>query len=225
MLEGAFRFHCRHDWRGSLQNLEQAIAINPSLAHAHILLGLVLGTLRDPAALAAIDTARQLDPLAPPVSLARALCLSSWQRYEESESEVHRMLELNASFHPALELAADLFWLRADPRALEWERRVWAADAEMSALLARPDPGAALSDAATCLHRRAENRYVSPRVTARLLSLSGRIDESTSVLEDAIAEGDLMQIDFVQMAPSFETVRRTSRFAQLAAGIGLPDAD
>jgi TolB-like protein len=225
VLAGAASFHFDHDWPGALGFLEQAIDLNPSLAHARVLMSLILGTLGDDRALEEADRGRRLDPLAPPVLLARALCLSRVGRYADVATEIGRMREIEPEFPPAIELDADLAWVVGAADAMEKEQRVWRHHDELAALLrGHGEVGARMSRAARRLAAVSRETYVSPRVVARLLSLAGHVDEAIDVLHQALDDEDLMQIDFLQMNPAFQAVRRHRRYPELAGRIGLPAA-
>lgn len=220
-IEGAYQFHCQFDWSLARAYFEESIGINPSFAQAHMLLALLLGTIGDPAAISVIRRAKRLDPLNAPVAFAEAMCLSGQNRYDAVAQSIERIFDLHPMFPPALELKADLCWLRDDPGALEVEARIWQDDAEVLSAL-RSEQGGTTA-AARCLQNR--ESYVSPRMIARLLSLGGSIEEAIDVLESAIADEDLMQIDFVAMNPSFLAVRRHPGFQQIAANLMLAQAD
>ncbi len=217
MMEGAYAFHLLHDWDAAQDHLRQAVARKPNLAQAHLLTGLVLGTRGDPAAFAAIETARQLDPLAAPVLFAQALILAGAGRYEAVAGQLDSLRDLDPEFPPGLELKADLAWVGGDNQAIELERALWRQDPEISTIMATAaEP---LQKSAECLHGR--NSYHSPRVIARLYSLAGNHDAAIRVLAAALAANDLMQIDFVMMAPSFHRVRQHVAFTPLADRLAL----
>jgi hypothetical protein len=108
---------------------------------------------------------------------------------------------------------------------MEKEQRVWRHHDELAALLrGHGEVGARMSRAARRLAAVSRETYVSPRVVARLLSLAGHVDEAIDVLHQALDDEDLMQIDFLQMNPAFQAVRRHRRYPELAGRIGLPAA-
>ncbi|HZD51713.1 MAG TPA: hypothetical protein VE175_01580 [Woeseiaceae bacterium] len=226
MLLGAYHFFFEYDWDAAHRRLDRAIDLNPDLAHARLVSGLLHGTLRSPAALDQIDHAKRLDPLNVAVMLARAMCLAGEERFDELGAELELMLEIEPSFGPAIELMAELAWTRGAKDATSWERRIWQADEELAALFPKRvgsrDPGEALLASAQLLEQRRQQSYVSPRIIARMYSLAGHPDSALDILEAAAAGKDLMQVDFVQLTPAFAAVRRHPRFASLARRIGLP---
>lgn len=228
MLFGAYHFFVEYDWDAARRRLERAIRLNADLAHSRLLLALLRATLREPGVFDEIDQARRLDPLNPAVMLARAMCLAGDRRYAASKSEIELMLEVEPSFQPAFELGAELAWAEGAGDAISWERRVWQADEEVLALLEASagdsNPTEALLAVARLLERRSEERYVSPRVVARLYALAGQPRIAIDVLDAAVARNDLMQVDFVQLMPAFAAVRQHRRYASLARAIGLPAA-
>ena len=221
MMEGAYEFHIRHDWPAALDHLQQAAMRNPNLTQAYLLTALVLGTIKDAAAFDAIETAYQLDPLSAPTLITRALLLAGAGRYEDTRQQLDRVLDLDPEFPPALELCADLAWARGDDDALEYERRLWKMDPEVRSILDTAE--APLRSAAEFLQRR--NTYTSPRVMARLLALAEESHTAIRVLLEAVSANDLMQVDFVMMAPAFARVRSDPAFAELADRLALPAED
>ena len=223
MLFGAYFFFLERDWDAARGRLYRAIELNADLAHGRLLLALLHATLREPGAFDEIDQARRLDPLNPAVMLARAMCLARDGRYEEFDAEIELALEVEPSFQPAFELRAEAARVNGARDAMSWERRIWQADREISALFA--DFGSQrdlLFAIARLLEKRAQDSYVAPRVVARSLSLAGQPGAAIDVLMAAAANDDLMQVDFVQLTPAFAAVRRHARFRDLARALGLP---
>ncbi|MCH5373023.1 MAG: hypothetical protein JJ992_03530, partial [Planctomycetes bacterium] len=223
MLEGAYRFYIERDWTRARALFDEAVAQNPNLAHAYLLRSLLRATLGDDGALDDIAIARRLDPLNPAIMFARAMCLSGANRYADVETEIDQIREIAPHFRPALELRADLAWIRHEGSARSWERQCWQDDPEICRLLDNSAGGPeALAAMADLLELRSRDGYVSPRVVARLRSLSGQADAALDILDCAAAQGDLMQIDFLTLVPAFEPIRQRPRYRQLASALGLP---
>lgn len=224
MLAGAYCFHIEHDWLAARLKLEVAIERNPSLAHAHLLHGLVLGTIGDPRARHQFATAQRLDPLNPAVHMAAAMHAASDDSLASARRHLGQALELEPCFPPGLELSADLAWHTGAAGAMERERLLWQSDEAVCRILSDetlPDDRQRLETAACRLRSRAETGYVSPRTIARLFSLAGKPDQAVRVLTDAVDAQDLMQPDLVSMMPAFAPVRRNAQFAALRRRLGL----
>ncbi|GEM_PF-1314298 len=223
MLEGAYRFYIVRDWASAREHLDESIAQNPDLAHAYLLRSLLRATLGDDGAQDDIAIGRRLDPLNPAIMLANALCLAGSGKYAGVKVEVDSIREINPSFGPALELRADLAWLRKETDAVTWERPNWRNMADAARILETPGAGAEmLGVIAEMLERRPRGQYVSPVVVARLRSLSGQPEAALDILEQAAGRGDLMKVDYLALAPAFEAVRRHPRYRTLAGALGLP---
>ena len=224
MLRGAFCFYYERDWLSAEENLRAAIGLNPNLAHARLLFGLFLGTHMRPQAIDEFDIATRIDPLNPAMQFGRALWLGANGDHDAAISTIERALEVDPTHGPVLQLLADLFWLTDDPRALETERRAWAADEEIAAVLGNEPVASAgpLRDALEALLTRASLGYVQSRQIARLLVHCGEHDAALDCLEHAASSGDLMQIDFLQLSPAFDPLRNTSRFRELQTALSLP---
>lgn len=88
-----------HDWEGAEKSYLCAIELNPGYALAHVWYAdLLLGSCRFDEALSEIQTAHNLDPLAPIVYGVHSLILYSISRYEESRQECWKALELQPEF-------------------------------------------------------------------------------------------------------------------------------
>ena len=223
MLEGAYQFYVERDWVAARERLDEAIARNADLAHAYLLRSLLRATLREGGALDDIAVGRRLDPLNPAIMLARAMCLAGEGRYADAEAETGLIRDIAPSFRPALELRADLAWIRGEDSAVSWERRNWQGDPQAAMILGEPAAGAdVLAAVADLFDRRSRNAYVSPRIIARLRSLSGQHEAALDILERAAGQGDLMQVDFLALAPAFDAIRQHARFRDLARSLGLP---
>lgn len=222
---GAMHTFIDYDWDAARSRLDRAVRLNPDLASAHLLRALLLATTRDPSAVDAANTSKNLDPLNPAVMLARALCLVRENRLDEAAEEVRQMFEIAPDFRPAIELDAELAWLACDDDALDRERRHWADDESVLKLLQGPtsdgDPTGAMLAVAELLQARANETLVPPRVLARQFSLAGKPETALAILENAISRRELMQIDFVQTAPAFVTVRALPGYEAVLRGIGL----
>jgi hypothetical protein len=155
------------------------------------------------------------------------MCFAQQGRLSEAALAVDRINEIDATFPPAHEMRADLHWIQEGDDAVEYERVLWAPDAEMSDVFRdiRPsrDGRSMLRDAAMLLQKRAGSAYVAPRHIVRLLSLAGRAGDALSVLERAIADDDFMTVDILQMFPAYAAVRRHRRYPALLARLGLAD--
>jgi len=225
MMFGALHLFVEYDWTAARWRLDRAVRINPNLAGAYLLRALFLGTLREATALDAADRGKRLDPLNPAILFARSLVLTGAERFDEASRELDEIFEIAPDFKPAVEMAAELALIAGDEDAIEWERRHWADDDAISNILADAAARRRLPETmrqiSELLRQRATSDYVSPRILARQYCLAGDYETAMSILERGIAERDLMQIDFVQMAPAFAALRDSAAYRELLKSIDL----
>lgn len=223
VIRATYRMFLSHDWEAAGTDLRRAVALNPNLCHTRLIHTLLLGTLRRPQALDEIDRALRIDPLNPAVILVRALILSSLGDYRAASSDAEELLAIDPLHPPGLQLRADLCWQTGNPDAIELELSVWHADEQVTAALtSAPNASEALIDAAEVLRTRAQSTYVSPYEIARLLCLGGRIEAALSCIDQALAVGDFMRVDFLQLSPAFTAVRQHPGYRGIAGKLGVP---
>ncbi len=221
-IEAAYAFHYEWRWAKARGLLEDALRLNPSYAHAHLLMALLLGTLGDPTALDTIERARRLDPLSAPPAFAQVMCLCGQARYAEAMQCVDRLLELHPDFPPGWEIKAELLWQLDERQACLIEARLWAHDEEISKVLGGSSyDRTRLLDVVQVLQDR--QAYTSPRMTARLCSLGGAPAAALDIIRAAVGEKDLLQVDFVAMNPAFAAMRELPGYAQLSKAIGITE--
>jgi TolB-like protein/Tfp pilus assembly protein PilF len=225
MLAAAYRFYAERDWAGARARIEQAIRLNPNLAHARMQHALFLATWKDDGAIDEVEFAVRLDPLNAVVHLARGYCLAGAERFDEARECLAQALELNPALSPGWEMRADLAWIAGDDRAREYELLAWEADAEVRTVLESGPSNTPerLTEAARLIGARVGTVYVMPLKVARLHSLAGRFEEATQILSRAIDDEDLLQIDLLSLMPSFRDLRADPVFrTRVMRRLGLP---
>jgi TolB-like protein/DNA-binding winged helix-turn-helix (wHTH) protein/Tfp pilus assembly protein PilF len=94
-----------HDWPGAEREFKATVAIDPNYAAAYQYYGFaLLGMGRIEEAVAAMQRAKELDPVSPSVQTSLAWSLFLSRQYEESAAECKRALELYPDFIPAHQL-------------------------------------------------------------------------------------------------------------------------
>jgi TolB-like protein/DNA-binding winged helix-turn-helix (wHTH) protein/Tfp pilus assembly protein PilF len=94
-----------HDWPGAEREFKATVAIDPNYAAAYQYYGFALfGMGRGEEALAAMNRAKELDPVSPSVQTSLAWALFLLRKNEESAQECKRALELYPDFIPAHQL-------------------------------------------------------------------------------------------------------------------------
>jgi TolB-like protein/DNA-binding winged helix-turn-helix (wHTH) protein/thioredoxin-like negative regulator of GroEL len=83
------------DWTGSENSAKRALALDPNDVHAHYTYALLLCQLgRFPEAIAHMESADQLDPLAPAIQMNFARILYRARRFDDALRRLNRALEL-----------------------------------------------------------------------------------------------------------------------------------
>ena len=154
-----------HEWNRERadRHLERALALGPGSAALHRYRGTASSILgRHTLAIAAAETAVDLDPLSASVNAEAARVLLSAGRPEQALVRVERALELDPSFRSALEVKAFIHWALDDAEGaidtvLEYRSRspnAYAGAGVLSYLRARSGNATAAREE----HRRLEER-------------------------------------------------------------------
>jgi TolB-like protein/DNA-binding winged helix-turn-helix (wHTH) protein/Tfp pilus assembly protein PilF len=98
------------DWTGSENSVKRALALDPNDVHAHYTYGLLLCQLgRFPEAIAHMESADQLDPLAPAIQMNFARILYRARRFDEALRRLDRALELEPGIVGVHTLFGDIY--------------------------------------------------------------------------------------------------------------------
>jgi tetratricopeptide (TPR) repeat protein len=98
------------DWIGSETAVKRALALDPNEVDAHNSYALLLCQLgRFPEAIARMESASQLDPLAPAIQMDFARVLYRARRFDDALRHLDRALELEPGMGPAQQLIGDIY--------------------------------------------------------------------------------------------------------------------
>jgi tetratricopeptide (TPR) repeat protein len=98
------------DWTGSERSVTRALALDPNDVHAHYTYALLLCQLgRFPEAVAQMESAEQLDPLAPAIQMNFARVLYRARRFDEAVRHLNRALELEPGMDAIRQLFGDVY--------------------------------------------------------------------------------------------------------------------
>ncbi|HVE66124.1 MAG TPA: protein kinase, partial [Thermoanaerobaculia bacterium] len=205
------------DWEGSEREIKRALELNPSyaIAHQRYAFNLVgMGRLRE--AVAAIERARQLDPLSPRINTNVGDILLYARDYEGAAEAFRKAVDLDpgqalmglASAHLAQGRRAD-----AIHAANEWKRHATGgAKARLAAFYA----AAGRQDEARRMIAQLENPanpiYVSPTGLALAYTALGEKERAINLLEKGFAERSLSSFT-LKGHPGFDPLRSDPRFA------------
>ena len=93
------------DWAGSENSVKRALALDPNDVHAHYTYALLLCQLgRFSEAIAHMESADQLDPLAPAIQMNFARILYRARRFDDARRRLDRALELEPGMAAARSL-------------------------------------------------------------------------------------------------------------------------
>jgi serine/threonine-protein kinase len=223
------------DWASAEAYARKAIARNPSYARAHQVLGrLLTNTGRHDEAIAEIDIARRLDPLAPLIIALSADFRLEARRYDEVEPLIHKAHELDPNFWVAHVSAAKLYLHQARYAealaAAEKARRFSGGHSETLALIGlchgamghRDEAGEVLSE----LERRRDAGYVPATHLATVHLGLGDTGQAMRWLERAFEDRDVWlteaavesRWDGLRAHPGFQDLIRRIGFSAAAVG-------
>jgi serine/threonine protein kinase/Tfp pilus assembly protein PilF len=227
---GMARTYVDWDFTAGESAFREAIALNPSLATAHLNLAALMAIMGRPSeALAEANLGRTLDPVSVVVAFNAATAVMYAGRYKEALPEVRRTLELNPGFGPAWGVLSlllskegkhteaaeaserDIAVARRNPRSLAWA----AATAFRAGRLGEGDEY--LQELRSC----AMTTYVSPGFVASALAARGDYGEALTWLERGVEERATAMV-FLNVWPIYDPLRSEPRFVALTKRIGLP---
>ena len=215
------------DWVGAEREIKRALELNPSYATAHQRYAFHLVCMGRPReAVAAIERARQLDPLSPRINSNVGLFRFFARDYEGAAEAYRKAMDLDpgSAFsglayvysaqgrHAEATAAADEGVKLSPLRGLLNQASVYAAAGrkeEARAQLAR---------------REASTSYVEPTVLALAYTALGEKERALAVLEKGFAERSLFAFG-LKGNPGFDPLRSDPRFADLLRRMGLPPDD
>jgi tetratricopeptide (TPR) repeat protein len=220
------------DWAGAEEHARRAFARNPSDARAHQVLGRLLTNLgRHDEAIAEIDIARRLDPLAPLIIALSADFRLEARRFDEVEPLIRKAHELDPNFWVAHVSAAKLYLHQGRPEealaAAERARSHSGGHSEALALMGfchgslgrRDEAGKVLSE----LERRDAAGYVPATHAATVHVGLGDTGQAMRWLERAFEDRDVWLTE-AGVEPRWDGLRGHPGFQNLIRRIGLPAA-
>lgn len=183
------------DWSGAEQAFKRALELSPSSADAYDLYGRLCAALeRYDEAVAMLQRAQELDPLAHRVDIATALLRAG--RYDEAVLRAEDAVELDPGHDRALATLGWAYFLsgREDEGLAELERAVSVARGntlwlgQLGEAYAMAGKAAKAREILRELEERAQGVYVSPYHFAYVYTGLGDADRAMDWLERAVAE-------------------------------------
>ena len=216
------------DQPASERELRRAIELDPNLAAAHHWLGNIplLAMGRFDESIAAIERARELEPLSPIIGSDLGLTLLCARRYDEAIAQFQRTLTLDPKFYVARYHLGEAYHAQGRPGAAvaEYEAALQVEDDPwVRALLARALAAAGRRDEAASLRDRLKSesarRYVPNVALAVAHAALGESEEAFRWLAQDVAERSLYP-PFYAVDPVFDDVRHDARFEELVRRVG-----
>jgi len=226
---GLVKMEADFDWAGAEAEFREALRLNPNYAtalHWHAILLVHLGRSKE--ALAEIDRALAVDPLALIIRNTRGRILQTQRRWAEAMSEYRRVLELDPAF------SVTYIWIARNqdargqhPLAVASYRTadslvgndLHGYDALMRAAR-EPDPRTYWRQNLIFLSDAAHRSAVLPSLLAESHAQLGETGPALALLERAFRERDGPLLDVIRDS-GLDPLRNDPRFADLLRGYGL----
>ncbi len=226
---GLVKMEADFDWAGAEAEFREALRLNPNYAtalHWHAILLVHLGRSKE--ALAEIDRALAVDPLALIIRNTRGRILQTQRRWAEAMSEYRRVLELDPAF------SVTYIWIARNqdargqhPLAVASYRTadslvgndLHGYDALMRAAR-EPDPRTYWRQSLIFLSDAAHRSAVLPSLLAEVHAQLGENAPALALLDRAFRERDGPLLDVIRES-LLDPLRSDPRFADLLRGYGL----
>jgi TolB-like protein/Tfp pilus assembly protein PilF len=218
------------DWSKAELELRRAIELNPNYGQARHWYALYLAKMgRHEEAVAEAREAQRLDPLSLPMNLTSALVLCFARRYDQSITEIKRVIEMDANFaaaHSTLGLAFAYRKMCSEAIAAFRKASALAGDsAEMNIYF---DTLTAFSYASSGKTRQARSLLntianqpgTSPYALGMIHAQLGERSLALDWLERAYRERNYQMV-WLKVDPALDPLRRTRRFQDLLTRVGL----
>lgn len=217
------------DWPSAERGFQRALELNPSYAYAHR--GYAVGLIsrgRFDEALAELDLARRLDPIADAASNERAVTLYCAGRYGEAIEAARRVLEMKPEFYFARIVMGDsLAQQGRSAEAVAKYEEAMAATGRVTYMLARIGYARAREGRREDARRLLEEIVRDPGPAAQMDAArvnAGLGDYAEAVRRLELAEqGGASDVNFIAVEPVYQPLRREPAFRALVKRLGLPE--
>jgi DNA-binding winged helix-turn-helix (wHTH) protein/TolB-like protein/Tfp pilus assembly protein PilF len=227
---GWVAFWYEWNWPGAEKEFRRAIALNPSVAEAHLgYAHLLSNTGRNAEAVEQGRLARELDPLSPLVNTITATFLANAHRGPEAKALVDKVLEVDPDFWVAhLMRGGAALGAKNYPAAIaEFTRARDHSGGSMQAIsmlgyaLAQSGDRLGAQAVLDSLLNQVDTRYVPATSVATVYVALGDNDNAMKWLERAYDERDV-RMTFLKVDDRWNPLRADPRFVDLARRTGLP---
>lgn len=216
------------DWGVAEREYQRAIELNPNLAEAHSSYAYYLMDVgRYEEAVTEAKRARELDPLSLFKHVHVANMLVAARRYDEATDILHKTLGMDPKFaqtYFCFGFMYDMKGMYAEAvEAFQETVRLGHDSPGTQIYLGAAYAKAGAGDKARQMLKRLETSqdYVSPAELAVLYTALDQREEALASLEKAYTAHDL-QLQFLNVDPSYDRLRGDPRFRDLVRLVGLP---
>ena len=214
-------------WSDAESEYKRAIDLNPNLALAHRWYASYLRLVgRSEQAVAEIKRARELDPLSPGVNATVGYLLFGARQYDQAIEVLKKTVELDTTYPYARLFLGFTFAAKgmypeaiaSYQEAIKLGLDTPSTQIHLGVAYAR----AGNRDQAQAILKRLQTSkdHISPGELAMLYTAMGEQEQAFSSLETAYAAHDL-QLQYLGVAPEFDSLRADPRFQNLLRRIGL----
>jgi DNA-binding winged helix-turn-helix (wHTH) protein/TolB-like protein/Tfp pilus assembly protein PilF len=216
------------DFVGAETDFKRAVELDPRSPDAHYSYSILLSILgRHDAAIAAIETARSLDPTAGYIQAEVARTYVFAHRFEDALREIRKAVEMEPNSYASRTILFRIQLYRNAPAEARKELDGWPGFNE---------PGRKILEAEIDLETNQRARGVkfireylagrvkgiTPNAAAMYYAKIGDLDGAFAALDDGIKRRDPL-IMLVASGPEFDAVRSDPRFVELKRRMNLPD--
>jgi eukaryotic-like serine/threonine-protein kinase len=218
------------NWQEADNEYKRAIELNPNYATAHHWYSLYSESMgRLDVALTEIKKAQELDPLSIQINKNVGDRLISLHQYDKAIEQYRKTIEMDPNspiVHEGLGFAYLRKGLYAEALAEFQKGRELSGDylsyvintAEVYARWGKKDE---VQNRLHEIRELSKQKYVSPLSFAGIYATMGEKDQAFEWLEKAYQERSV-RLEYLKIAPQFESLRTDSRYADLLRRIGLP---
>jgi serine/threonine protein kinase/Tfp pilus assembly protein PilF len=214
-------------WAEAESEYKRAIELNPNLALAHRWYATYLRLVgRNDQAVAEIKRARELDPLSPGVNATVGYLLFGARQYDQAIESLKKTLELDQNYpysHLFLGFTYAAKGMYPEAIASYQEAIKLGLDTPSTQIhlgVAYARAGRREQAQAILKRLQTSSDHVSPSELAMLYTAMGEQEQAFSSLEKAYEAHDL-QLQYLGVAPEFDSLRANPRFQSLLRRVGL----